>query len=39
MVYIVEYANIFEIFTDYRSAEVFCGENMIPGDCIYEDIA
>ena len=39
MFYIVEYANIFKIFTDRRSAELFCDENLIPGDCIYRDIA
>ena len=38
MVYIVENyeCRIYKEFSTYREAEIYCGENNIPGEDIYE---
>ena len=35
--YIVETTYNFQEFDEYRDAEIYCGENNIPCDCIYEE--
>jgi hypothetical protein len=35
--YIVETVYKFKEFDEYRDAEIYCGENNIPCDCIYEE--
>jgi hypothetical protein len=37
MIYVVSIGKVFEYFRTYREAEIFCGENGIHPENIYEE--
>lgn len=36
--YSIQYGKRYEVFTSYRAAEIYCGENNIPCEYIVEEI-